>query len=119
MNDFTPTTLGIISALVLALVAVIGKLYVNVIASKDALLKDMKAQRDAYQEMAAENLEELEKQLNIRRRDRGEEHMEVMAPVEAEHHSPTTERQHDTAELATLRARQAAVKKELERKQPT
>lgn len=112
------------------LVAAIGLLYREMIASKNAQLasqkelyeghmlhqktgyegrlSDMKSQKESFKEIANEAVENLEKKVNEILASVGKSDFKVLAAVVPEHNSPTTPEQQDTADLATLRARTTA-----------
>lgn len=102
---FSAGALAVITALLTALSGTIGLLFRALMASKDASLKDMTTQRDSYQKMAAQSIAALELAANRARRARGELPFVPIPAVVAEHNSPTTQAQADTAEFQTLLAR--------------
>lgn len=69
---------------------------------------DVLAEQASYQQIALEAVQNLEAVTNTARREHGEPPLVILAPVVAEHQSPTTDRQQATAEVATLRARLVA-----------
>jgi hypothetical protein len=102
---FSGTALLIIGGLLTTLTGVIATLFRMLMSSKDAQLVSMTSERDSYKEIADDAVGTLEARVNMEREHRGEAPFKAIAPVIPEHNSPTTQKQVNTAHLATLRAR--------------
>ncbi len=109
----TETAIGIASAIVVTLTTAIGVLFRLGIAHYDAQLIEIRADRDYWRKYAHDATDKLERIVNIRRAEVGGPPFEVIAPIVAEHFSPTTNKQQTAADQGTLKARLVAVTKEL------
>ena len=74
----------------------------------DAQLDDLRSQRDSYRNMAEEAVKNIEELVNADRLKKGKPPFDKLAPIVAEHSSPTTEAARDTADVGTMRARLVA-----------
>jgi hypothetical protein len=104
----------IIALLLLALVGCAWLMARLVGSIHAALLEAKTAEATSCRQIAEIAVTELERVANEARAARGEGPFEVIAAVIPEHQSPTTERQRITAEIATLRARLVAARRNLE-----
>lgn len=91
----------VIGALLTALSTAVVFMFRQVLAAKDERLNEMKS----YKEIAAEAIIALEAKVNEERQAAGKKDFKKLAPVVAEHSSPVTPEQQNTAELQTMRAR--------------
>ncbi len=73
-----------------------------------SLMATMKEQRDAYKKMSEEGAAALMDAANDKRVKEGKPPLVVVAPVIAEHASPVSKSQIDTADMQTIRATQTA-----------
>ena len=103
------------AALTLVLVLIVGALLalsgaVAVIfrllqMNNERQVLDLTADRNSYRQIAEEAMLQLERARNQVREVRGQAPFTTMAAVQAEHSSPVTAQQNETAHIATLRAR--------------
>ena len=107
MSDVTISgaALTIFTALLAALSGVVGLLFRQLLAAKDAHANDLESDRDSYRRLALEATGLVEHSVNRLRHIRGEEPLPAMPHVIPEHNSPSTAQQLMTAEMATLSAR--------------
>jgi len=81
-----------------------------VMAEKDRVILELESVKKSYQEVAAEALRSALDTTNWYRQRDGKPPLIPAAPVISESHSPSTEKQRETAALQTMRATMAAVK---------
>lgn len=97
-----------ITAVTGTLALAVGFLLKNWIKEKEERLLEMKTQRDDYKRVAGSTVEAYEQLILRQLSKRGIAAAELVAPVVPEHHSPTTEKQQEQAEFATIQARRVA-----------
>jgi len=110
---FTTEGLTVILTLLGALWGAIGILFKKLIDAKDQHIKSAQDRGDSYREMAEEAIDDLEKAANRKLRAEGKAHFTKVADVVPEHSSPVSQKQQETADLATMRARLVAATLEL------
>jgi hypothetical protein len=103
------------AALVLVLTLIVGALLAlsGAVAVIFRLLRmdnerqvlDITADRNSYRQIAEEAMRQLDRARNQVREARGQAPFTTLAAVQAEHSSPVTAQQVETAHIATLRAR--------------
>lgn len=105
-----------------AAVAIVGSLASVVVwgvkgwmRERDDRLSEMKTQRDDYKRIAVSTVEVAEQVVLRQLAKRGIPAADALIPVKPEHNSPTTEKQKEQAEFATIQARRAAVDVALEK----
>lgn len=103
-----------ISVVVGTLATAVGFLLKNWIKEKEDRLLEMKTQRDDYKRIAGSTVEAYEQLILRQLGKRGIVPALALADVVPEHHSPTTEKQSDQAEFATIKAKRAAADVALE-----
>jgi hypothetical protein len=108
--DITLSTEAVVTigALLATLGGVVAFLFRMLIAAKDADLADMKEQRDGYKKLAASAAASMEDAAVRRQQAQGATPVPMVAPVAAQHNSPTSEKQQEAADFATLQARVVA-----------
>jgi len=106
--SFSTEALAIIGGLGSGLVTAVIFLFKALMVAKEKQLADMTSSRESYKEMAAESIANIEVAVNRVRELNGEQKFKPLAPVVAEHRSPTGEVQKQQAELQTMRARLVA-----------
>ena len=94
-------TMAVISLVVGGLTGVIGMLFRLYVAQ-------VKEERDTWKKLADGAVSNLEYAANVQRKKAGMSPLTELAPVVPEHSSPTSKRQEETAEMATMRARLTA-----------
>lgn len=72
------------------------------------------ADRDSWQNIALSNTDDLERVANKLRRSKGQAPIKTLAAVIPESNSPPTEKQIQTANISTVRARQAMLRVDLD-----
>ena len=77
------------------------------------------ADRNSWMQIALENTDDLERVANKIRKSKGQLAIETLAAVVPESSSPPTEQQERTASIATVRARQAMLRVDLELPPPS
>jgi hypothetical protein len=77
---------------------------------KDIAIAEKDSVNKSYKEMATEAVKSATDMANFMRHKDGQPPIIPVAPVISESHSPSTEKQREAAEIATLRARLAATK---------
>lgn len=77
-------------------------------------LASLAADRDTWKSIALENIDDLELVANRVRKSKGKPSIRTLVAVVPESSSPPTEQQVETADIATVRARQALLRKDLD-----
>jgi uncharacterized protein YccT (UPF0319 family) len=116
---FSGPAIVVITALLGVLVGTIGKLHLQLmtgqrehmeqlLAAKDEQIEAVCLERDILRKMADRAITRLEQAADANNQRLGHDSLPRLADVEAEHNSPVSQKQEDTAVLATLRARLVA-----------
>jgi hypothetical protein len=105
---FTDQGMIVIGGLVSALTGAVVFMFRQLNEANDQRLRDRTSERDSYKEIANEAMAALERRVNENLHTAGKQPFTAIAPVVPEHNSPVSEKQQQTADLQTLRARLTA-----------
>ena len=105
---FSGAAILVVGGLLGALAGTIAALFKLLMSTKDSQVEEAKAQRDIYKAISDRAIARLEEAVNAQRQAEGKAAMVPLAPVVAEHQSPTTPAQQEIADAATQRARLVA-----------
>lgn len=82
------------------------------LAEKDRAYKEVEDLKKSYKEIAIEALQSAQETTAYYRAKEGKPPILPVAPIISESHSPSTQKQRETAEVATMRAKIAQIKME-------
>jgi len=110
--DVTLSTEAVVAigALLSGLALAVSALFKMLIASKDSQLAEERTQRKAYQDIAEDAVDVLDRRATVHVEETGQPPVVPVAPVLPEHSSPVSDKQLAASEFATTRAKLTAAK---------